>query len=137
MKSLPIQSIISKGRVLELKTVDFIEKPILFPASKATVKETLEVVDFIAGLANTIYAFITFGWIRGLTHSVKTIFLLPNAIGGLSNLPEELSDIDELEKEEILKQVRSKLTFSEDVEAVVVLAIDIAHKLKILVGLFK
>jgi len=128
---------LSSGTLVTLKTVDFVEKPTLHVSEKASIVETMEVVELVITLVNTIYLMTTLGLIRGLTSAVSLLWKLPKAIEGINKLPQEIVDIDEDEKNQLITLIKDRLVFADDVESVISMILDIIFKIKLLTGLFR
>ena len=137
MTTMERTSTLTSGIPITLKTVDYVDKPILHISEKASITETLDVIEFMATLINSVYLMLTFGWIRGITNAVKLLWKLPKAIDGIKKLPQEIVDIDEDEKNQIIELVKDRLVFAEDVEAVISTILDVIYKIKMLTGLFR
>jgi len=138
-EKLPVESLLNtKGRVLQFQPVAIIAKPKMGQG----VTETLEAVQFIAAVANMIFSFVAkgwtgLGWISIAWNVVPLVTKAIPAIRGLSLIPQELDDLTNEEKEEVLTAIKEHLLFSDDVEAIVDTALDIIYRVKILAGVFK
>ena len=80
------------------------------------IDETLDVVDFATAFANAIiYSFedgkLTLG---DFGHAIKPIMKAPAAFSGLSQVPDELADLDEVERTAIIEKVKESLDVSSD-----------------------
>ena len=108
---------------------------------KIGINETTDLVMFLARLTNVLSSVIKSNPIGiGWTITVNAIPLvtgLVNAVDGISNVPAELEDLDEKEKDKIVNAIKDKLNFSEDVEGVISIAFNIAYGIKKLIGVFK
>jgi len=138
-EKLPIESLLNaNGRILQLQPVVAITKP----APGRGVKETLEAVSFIAAIANMVFSLIAkgwtgLGWITIVWNIIPLVSKAIPAVQGLNDVPQELDDLSPEEKEEVLEALKKHLLFSDDVEAVVDVALDIIYRVKTLIGVFK
>ena len=137
MDVIPIVHVLDmKGQLHRMQPVAVIAKPKVGQG----VQETLEAVEFIAGVANMIYGFIAkpgIGWIKIVWNVIPLVKKAIPAIKGLSLIPQELDDLTIQEKSEVLSAISEHLEFSNDVEAVVNIALYIIYRVNLLAGVFK
>lgn len=62
---------------------------------------------------------------------------LPSAISGIEQVPAELADLDEAEKNELVAYIQDKLNLGEKTEAIVGKAISVLYEMKSLYDLIK
>jgi hypothetical protein len=134
---IPVISVLDmKGHLHRMQPVTVVPKP---PVGTGT-QETMEAIEFIAGVANMIYNFVTqpgIGWFKIVWNVIPLVKKAIPAIKGLSLIPQELDDLTIQEKSEVLEAVAEHLEFSNDVEAIVNIALDIIYRVKMLAGVFK
>lgn len=113
--------------------------PKISPNIRVGVNDLEDIVVFVAQIANILKAALSgpVSWLFIIPRAPKLAISLVNAISGISNIPAELSDIDDKEKDKLIAKVKDTLEFPEDAENVIGIALNIAYGLKALVGVFK
>lgn len=140
LQVLPVTSVLSNsGKIHTLQPVMAIAKPDI---ETYGIKDTLKSVKLIAAIANAVFVVAAGGWMKlGIFSIIFSIIpIVPklfSAISGIGNVVNELNDLSPNEKEELIEAVKNELMFSEDVEGVVGIALDIIYKIKLLAGVFK
>lgn len=136
---LPTTSILDyNGKILKLQ-------PIIVPPKVQInlygIEDTLKAVDLIAAISNALFRVSLQGWrinwFTGITVAIPIMWKLIPALDGIGNVPNELDDLNDREKDALLNAVKAKLTFSDDAESIIGMSLDILYKFKLLTGLFK
>jgi len=95
-----------------------------------SIDDTKDVVVAIAAFANAINSALEDGKITiTLTPAIK----LPAAVTGIANVPAELDELDDTEKNELLALVQDELDFDANTEEIVTRALIIITDIKSLV----
>jgi len=103
---------------------------------KTGIKETKELLGFLLGLSNALGESLEDGKVTLIDIASLATPLLdaPEALTGLTEIPSELSDLDDAEREEILAYAKEEFSIPETcVEEIVECAFDAAAQLTILV----
>jgi hypothetical protein len=104
------------------------------------IEETKDVVKAICGLGNAIAASladdgkITFS---DYPKFIGPLISLPAAISGIGEVPKELKDLTEEEKQELIDLVRSELNVGERAEEVTIRILNIIYEIKQFVDFIK
>ena len=119
----------------KLKTVVIPYKPQV----QLSVKETVELVEFVVALANAIAKYSKSGksiamaiWYFG-----PVALKLPGAIIGLNKIPAEIKVLTSSQKNSIVAQIYKELAFDNNVKDIVGQSLDIAFKIKTLIDIFR
>ncbi len=101
------------------------------------IEETKDVVLAVTAFANAVSSALEDDKISlgDLPLLIGVATKLPSAISGISEVPKELNELDEAEKNELLVLVQEELDFQGDVEEVVTKALIIISDIKDLVDL--
>lgn len=136
---IPVKNIVTQaGKVVPLKVVVGHPKPAL---NLYGVEDTLKAIDLIAAISNGLYKAALgkwkLNWYQGIIIAAPIIYRAIPLLGSLYNIPNELDDLNDKEKEYIVEKVKAKLTFSDNAESVIALSLDTLYRFKLLFGIFK
>jgi hypothetical protein len=128
----------SRGKGIVLKRVRQIPKPQI---DIVGITDTVQAIKFVAKVTNSVYRIALGGWVIGpIGIALALIPIIPSAIsglGGISNCINEIEDLTPKEKDKLIEAVKDHLTFTDDVENVIEIALDVLYKIKTLAGSFK
>lgn len=104
------------------------------------ISETKELVKFLCRTTNAIVESVKDDGkitIKDLFKFGGAVTSLFPAIAGITNIPSELQDLDETERDELQSIVKEELNLSNNVEQVIELSLVIAADLKKLINIVK
>ena len=140
IKNKPLETIPQEYKMFkkipkELATVTVPIKP----GVEVPITDLLEMVEFVAVIANVVGGFILTGGniIGGIISFVPVVPKAIKAISGFSRIPDEIKFMTSKQKDRLISALKDKLTFSDRVEEIIGVSLDIAFGIKRLISVFK
>lgn len=114
VKPFDAPSINNKELLAKLK--DTFPRPVEDVNLPMGIEETVDVVDFGVSFANAIIASYEDGKLSlgDFQYAIKPIMKAPAAFNGISQVPAELADLDEVERDAIIQRVKENLEVSSE-----------------------
>jgi len=104
----------------------------------AGIKETKELMLFSIGLAEAIDSVTQDGWqLKDIFTLIPPLSKLPGAIIGIEDVPEEIADLDEAERAELVEAIKELDFVSNNSEAIAEQAIRVGVELGNLIQLMR
>lgn len=141
VQKIPTTSLLtSSGRLRVLQPVVAIPKPKV--ANIYGTKETIEAIKLIAAITNILFSigikgWTGIGWVTIVWNVWPVIKTIIPGLSGIGSVVDEIEDLDPMEKQELIDAIKEELAFTDNVEDVIAVALDIIYKLKNLAGVFK
>ena len=115
------------------------DKPKEIKMNKYGIQETKDVVITLTSIANAASNALKDGKVSllELPSFIVPLTKLPAAFSGISQVPNELNDLNEEEKADLIRFIAEELDVDANAEAIVSLALSVAYEIKKLIDQFK